>query len=346
MPSKVTKRPRIEAKVTGAWAAPDRVLAFVRALVTGGAGFIGSNLARALSEVPVIDEIVVVDDLSTGSLDNLVDVPAQLLTGSILDRDVLDVAVAGADGVVHLAALGSVPRSIDDPLRSHHANATGTLMVLDAVRRHGVPQVILASSSSVYGANPVLPRQEALRPMPVSPYAVSKLATEAYATAFAACYGLAVLPFRFFNVYGPRQAANHAYAAVVPRFVSAALEGRPLRIHGDGRQTRDFTYVGSVTSVIVEAILQQRHAPDVVNLAFGNRISLLDLVAELERALGRRIEVVHGPPRAGDVRDSQADCTRLAELFAGAYATPIADGLRRTVEWFRAQRAPVGVPEG
>jgi UDP-glucose 4-epimerase len=311
--------------------------AAVKVVVTGGAGFIGSNLVRELIASGVADEIVVVDDLSTGSLDNLADLPVRLLVGSVLDRDLLDEALPGTTALVHLGALGSVPRSIADPLRSHHANATGTLTVLEAARRHGIGQTILASSSSVYGANPVLPRRETLRPMPLSPYAVSKLATEAYANAYAACYQLPVLPFRFFNVFGPRQSAGHAYAAVVPRFVSAALEGRPLQIFGDGLQTRDFTYVGSVTAVIVDAIRRRVCAPDTVNLAFGERISLLELVAELERVLGRRLEVVHEPPRPGDVRDSQADSSRLRELFPTVRRYPLRAGLEATVEWMAAR---------
>ncbi|MEU5784490.1 NAD-dependent epimerase/dehydratase family protein [Micromonospora lupini] len=302
-------------------------------MVTGGAGFIGANLVRALADTPQVTEIVVVDDLSTGLLDNLDDQAVRLHRGTVLDPDLLDEAFAGATSVVHLAALGSVPRSIDRPLPSHHANATGTLMVLEAARRHDVRQVILSSSSSVYGANPVLPRQEGLRPIPVSPYAVSKLAAEAYAVAYAACYDLTVLPFRFFNVFGPRQAAHHAYAAVLPRFVTAALAGEPLRVHGDGRQTRDFTFVGSVTSVIVDAIVRRVSTTDVVNLAFGARVSLLDLVAELEDILGRPLSVVHEPPRPGDVRDSQADCTRLRELFPAVRQVPLRTGLERTVAW-------------
>ncbi|MET7668608.1 NAD-dependent epimerase/dehydratase family protein [Micromonospora luteifusca] len=313
----------------------------MKIVVTGGAGFIGSNLIQALAEIPSVGEIVAVDDLSTGSLDNLLDLPVRLLTGTILDPDLLDEAVRGATSVVHLGALGSVPRSIDNPVGSHHANATGTLMVLEAARRHGVAQTILASSSSIYGANPTLPRRENLRPMPLSPYAVSKLATEAYANAYAACYGMSVLPFRFFNVFGPRQAADHAYAAVVPRFVSAALAGRPLQVHGDGTQTRDFTYVGSVTSVITDAILRGVSAPDTVNLAFGARISLLGMITELEGVLNRRLEVVFGAPRAGDVRDSQADCERLRELFPTVAATSFEDGLRETVDWFSRNRVSV-----
>ncbi|GAA2194352.1 NAD-dependent epimerase/dehydratase family protein [Micromonospora lupini] len=302
-------------------------------MVTGGAGFIGANLVRALADTPQVTEIVVVDDLSTGLLDNLDGQPVRLHRGTVLDPDLLDEAFAGATSVVHLAALGSVPRSIDRPLPSHHANATGTLMVLEAARRHDVRQVILSSSSSVYGANPVLPRQEGLRPVPVSPYAVSKLAAEAYAVAYAACYDLAVLPFRFFNVFGPRQAAHHAYAAVLPRFITAALADEPLRVHGDGRQTRDFTFVGSVTSVLVDAIVRRVSTTDVVNLAFGARVSLLDLVAELEDILGRPLSVVHEPPRPGDVRDSQADCARLRELFPAVRPVPLRTGLERTVAW-------------
>ncbi|MEV4825332.1 NAD-dependent epimerase/dehydratase family protein [Micromonospora sp. NPDC049274] len=302
-------------------------------MVTGGAGFIGANLVRALAETPQVTEIVVVDDLSTGLLDNLHDQPVRLHRGTVLDPDLLDEAFVGASSVVHLAALGSVPRSIDRPLPSHHANATGTLMVLEAARRHDVGQLILSSSSSVYGTNPVLPRQEGLRPIPVSPYAVSKLAAEAYAVAYAACYDLPVLPFRFFNVFGPRQAAHHAYAAVLPRFVTAALAGEPLRVHGDGRQTRDFTFVGSVTSVIVDAIVRRVSTTDVVNLAFGVRVSLLDLVAELEDILGRPLSVVHEPPRTGDVRDSQADCARLRTLFPAVRPVPLRTGLERTVAW-------------
>ncbi|MEV5768974.1 NAD-dependent epimerase/dehydratase family protein [Micromonospora sp. NPDC052213] len=305
----------------------------MKVVVTGGAGFIGANLVRALLDTPEVASVVAVDDLSTGLLENLDGLPVPLLRGTVLDPDLLDEAFAGAASVVHLGALGSVPRSIDRPLPSHHANATGTLMVLEAARRHDVGQVIVASSSSVYGANPVLPRQEGLRPMPVSPYAVSKLAAEAYTVAYASCYSLPVLPFRFFNVFGPRQAAHHAYAAVVPRFVTAALAGQPLRVHGDGRQTRDFTYVGSVTSVIVDAVVRRVSAPDVVNLAFGARISLLEVIDELEQLLGRPLERFHEPPRPGDVRDSQADSRRLHELFPAVRPISLREGLRETVSW-------------
>jgi UDP-glucose 4-epimerase len=306
----------------------------MKAVVTGGAGFIGANLVHTMRRAAWVDEIVVVDDLSTGSLANLSGAEdVAVFEGSVLDEVLLDVAFVGADAVVHLAAIPSVPRSIADPLRSHAANATGTLSVLEAARRAGGPQVIVASSSSVYGANPVLPKREDQQPMPISPYAVSKLATETYALAYAHCYGLDTLAFRFFNVFGPLQPANHAYAAVIPAFVSAALAGRPLPIAGDGLQSRDFTYVETVTATLLDAVARRVSSPTPVNLALGSRTTLLELVAELEQVLGRRLTVSHGPDRPGDVRNSQADSTRLRELFPDVAAVPLAEGLRATVDW-------------
>ncbi|WP_246456543.1 NAD-dependent epimerase/dehydratase family protein [Nocardioides mesophilus] len=239
----------------------------MRAVVTGGAGFIGAHLARTLRERGA--KVVVIDDLSSGRLANLSGCDVEFLEASILDRPMLDTALGGADVVVHLAAIPSVPRSVANPLASHHANATGTLEVLEASRRAGVRQVVLASSSSVYGASAVMPKQEDMPTAPLSPYAVSKLATEAYAIAYHHCYGLDVLPFRFFNVFGPLQPAGHAYAAVIPAFVDAALAGRPLPVQGGGEQTRDFTYVGSVVRVIADAVERGVTSDRPVNLAFG-----------------------------------------------------------------------------
>ena len=308
----------------------------MRVVVTGGAGFIGANLCRTLVDRPEIGEVIALDDLSTGSRRNLADVAGvELVEGSILDIGLLDRVVGRADAVVHLAARPSVQRSLDDPMASHLTNATGTMEVLEAARRNGGPQVVTASSSSVYGANPTLPKREDMATLPVSPYAAGKLAAEAATLAYGRSFGLPVLAFRFFNVFGPLQAAGHAYAAVVPAFVSAALDGLPIPVHGDGRQTRDFTYVGSVTTVLAEAVVHGVTDPGPVNLAFGSRVSLLELIAELESILGRPLERRHTSRRAGDVQDSQADTARLRHLFPDAVPCGLGEGLRATVTWFR-----------
>jgi UDP-glucose 4-epimerase len=309
----------------------------VKVIVTGGAGFIGANLAAGLAKVPDLD-VHVIDDLSTGDPANLDGVDVSFVEGSILDPDLLDEVFRGADAVVHLAAIPSVPRSLADPVASHNANAGGTLQVLEAARRAGGPQVIVASSSSVYGANVELPKREAMRTQPMSPYAVSKLATEAYALAYRNCFDLDVLPFRFFNVFGPLQSSGHAYAAVIPAFVSAALSGTPLQVHGDGSQTRDFTYVGTVVEVISEAVRNRITSDGPVNLAFGTRTSLREVIAELEDLLGHPVAVEYAPPRPGDVHDSQADNSRLRELFPDLTPVPLRDGLQSTVDWTRAQQ--------
>lgn len=303
-------------------------------VVTGGAGFIGANLSRRLRSQG--HDVVVVDDLSTGDLENLRDLDVTLVEGTILDPEILDTAMSEATAVVHLAARPSVPRSITDPVASHLANATGTVEVLEAARRAGNLHVIVASSSSVYGANPTLPKREDLATMPLSPYAASKLATESYALAYQHSFGLPALAFRFFNVFGPLQAAGHAYAAVVPAFVSAALEGTPLVVHGDGKQSRDFTYVDTVTEVIADAIERGVTSASPVNLAFGTRTDLLSLIAELETILGVSVTVEHTETRAGDVKHSQADSTRLQELFPDVVPTALPEALRATVDWFRA----------
>lgn len=312
----------------------------MKVVITGGAGFIGANLCRAALAHGDIDEIIVLDDYSTGRRSNVDGLDVQVVEGSILDAETLAACVRGANAVVHLAARPSVPRSIVDPVASHDANATGTLRVLEAARAEGDVHVVVASSSSVYGANPVLPKHEALATLPRSPYAASKLATESYALAWQDSYGLPVLAFRFFNVFGPLQAADHAYAAVVPAFVSAALEGRPAVVHGDGHQSRDFTFVDTVTSVLCDAVARRVTLPEPVNLAFGTRTDLLDVLARLEAIIGSPIAREHVEPRAGDVRHSQADATRLKELFGHLVPTELDDGLAATVGWFRESHAP------
>lgn len=310
----------------------------MRVVVTGGAGFIGANLCAHLTELDWVDSVVALDNLATGFESNLAGVDCDFQKGSILDDADLDTALPGADAVVHLAARPSVPRSIDDPMASHDANATGTLMVLEAMRRHDVGFITCASSSSVYGANPQLPKTETMVAQPMSPYAVSKLATEQYTLSHARNFGFHALPFRFFNVFGPLQAAGHAYAAVIPAFVDAALNGEPLPVHGDGTQSRDFTYVGDVCHVIAEAIRTRTNSEMPVNLAFGGRYTLLDVIERIEAILGRSLEREHQPSRAGDVPHSQADQTRLRSIFPALEPTAVDDGLQATVDWHQSLR--------
>ena len=243
--------------------------------------------------------------------------------------------------MVHLAARPSVPRSLADPMATHAVNATGTMNVLEAARGSGGPHVIVASSSSVYGANPALPKREDMATLPVSPYAASKLATEAYALSYRRSFNLPVVAFRFFNVFGPLQPADHAYAAVVPSFVSWALRGEPLQIHGDGLQTRDFTYVGNVAEVLTECVRRRISNAEPINLAFGSRVSLLAVVELLEKILGVELPRQHVAPRPGDVRDSQADQTAFRQIFSNVEVVNLEEGLRATVDWFRtAQLTP------
>ncbi|WP_240134356.1 NAD-dependent epimerase/dehydratase family protein [Streptomyces sp. MUM 178J] len=319
-------------------------------VVTGGAGFIGANLCRELSARPGVGRIIALDDLSTGSAANLKGLDAELVEASILDTDLLDDVVSSADAVVHLAARPSVPRSLADPFASHEVNATGTVRVLEACRRRGT-HLVAASSSSVYGAVPTLPKHEELPTRPLSPYAASKLATEAYVLAHGASFGLPVLALRFFNVYGPLQPAGHAYAAVVPAFIHAMLRGAPVTVHGDGLQTRDFTYVGTVVRVLADAALRHITCAGPVNLAFGTRISIRELVQRLAEAVGGPPPTVeHLAARPGDVRDSQASDGVLRGLFPDVTPVPLDHGLAETVRWFRglAQYAerPVGDPAG
>jgi UDP-glucose 4-epimerase len=306
----------------------------MRVLVTGGAGFIGANACRALLAHPAIERVTALDNLSTGYPENLDGTGVDLVVGSILDRELLAELVAEADAVVHLAARPSVPRSLADPLASHEANATGTLYVLEACRGTGT-YVAAASSSSVYGSVETLPKHEDLATRPMSPYAASKLAAEAYLLSYRSAFGVPSLALRFFNVFGPHQSVGHAYAAVIPAFVDAALRGDPLRVYGDGRQSRDFTYVGTVTQVLVDAVTRRVTSDTPVNLAYGNRISLLALIASLRELVDRPIEIEHGPAQPGDVRDSQADDTRLRALFPAVRPVPLEVGLAQTVQWYR-----------
>ena len=309
----------------------------MRVLVTGGAGFIGANLCRALARAEGFDRVVALDDLSSGRAGNLRDVDAvELVEGSILDHAVLDELVAGADAVVHLAARPSVPRSMADPVATHVVNTDGTVSVLEAVRRcpgSERPQLIVASSSSVYGANPGLPKREDMVPQPMSPYAASKLAAESYALSYARSFAMPVLAFRLFNVFGPLQTADHAYAAAIPKFIAAALRGEPLEVHGDGTQTRDFTFVGSVVAVLEDCLRRGVVHDGPVNLAFGSRVSLLELIGILEGLLERPLDRRHSAPRPGDVPHSQAAQGLLRSLVPDIAPVSLEEGLRSTLAW-------------
>jgi UDP-glucose 4-epimerase len=308
-----------------------------RILITGGAGFIGSNLARLALASPEVTGVVVLDDLSTGARENLAGLDVEFHEGSITDPEAVERAVAGVDAVAHLAAMASVPQSIDDPMRCHEVNATGTLQVLEACRRHGITQLIAASSSAVYGANPAPVKSERDWVRPLSPYAVSKLATEQYLLAYQTCYGMSTMAFRFFNVYGPGQPAGHVYAAVIPIFTESLLAGRPLPVNGDGTQTRDFIFVGTVCRILLTALLERRSHEEPVNVALGTETTLLELVGALEEATGDKAEVEFRPPRAGEIAQSRADDSVLRSLFPDLDPVPLSAGLAETVAWFRAR---------
>lgn len=309
-------------------------------LITGGAGFIGANLVRAA--LAKDHHVTVVDDLSTGYPENLAGLDVNFVEASILEPETLVRAMRTVDSVVHLAALGSVPRSIKDPFASHAANATGTLTVLEAARTAEVNHVVAASSSSVYGLNPALPKHEREWVRAMSPYAVTKLATEQYPLAYQQSYGMETLAFRFFNVFGPRQRAGHVYAAVIPTFVDALLRGEPLWINGDGSNSRDFTYVGTVCEVLLDACVRRVVHSEPVNLAFGTNTNLLELIAEIEAASGLTADVRHRDSRPGDVPHSQADNTTLRTLFPDVEPVSLLDGLTETLNWQRELQQPDG----
>ena len=310
----------------------------MKVVVTGGAGFIGANLVRSLCNRPDVKDVVVVDDLSFGFRSNLDDLDVTFLKGSILDKHLVAEAIDGASSVVHLAARSSVPRSIAHPMAAHEDNTTGTAIILEAARSEGNIQVIVASSSSVYGANETLPKHEGLAPRPVSPYAATKLATESYTLAWSHSYAVPVLALRFFNIFGPLQPPLHAYAAAIPSFLAAAFTGQPLPVHGDGSQSRDFTYVASVVEIITDAVLRRVSHLEPVNLAFGTSVSLLDVIALMEDVIGRRLPIENLPLRVGDVPRSQADSSALLGLFPDVEPTPLRVGLTETVRWFEQAR--------
>jgi UDP-glucose 4-epimerase len=314
----------------------------VRYLVTGGAGFIGSNLVLALTAAG--ERVRVLDNLETGRWEHLDGIPAQSLIervrGDIRDAEAVARAASGVELIFHQAALGSVPRSVDTPVESDAVNVGGTVTVLDVARRQGVRRVVFAASSAAYGETPALPKREDMKPSPMSPYAVSKLACEHYLEVFAAIYGLETVSLRYFNVFGPNQTPDGAYAAAIPRFVDAALAGRAIQIFGDGEQTRDFCYIdNTVRANLLAAASPRKLAGEVVNIAGGRRIGLNELCRELGRVMGRPLDVAHVAPRPGDIRHSLADISRAHELFGYEPLVRWEDGLAPTVDYLRALRA-------
>jgi nucleoside-diphosphate-sugar epimerase len=307
-------------------------------LVTGGGGFIGSALVRALCARG--DRVRVIDNFFSGRRENLRELAAdvELVEGDIRDEGALRRALDGVETVFHQAAIPSVPRSLVDPLATHDVNATGTLRLLQAATRAGVKRVVYAASSSAYGDTPTLPKIESMAPAPLSPYAVSKLAGEHYCRVFARSFGLETVRLRYFNVFGPRQDPKSEYAAVIPRFVTAAFRGDPVTIFGDGSQSRDFCFVDNA----VEANLLAAGAPDVsgrvFNVACGAATSLNDVVLRIERLVGRALRVVHAPPRAGDVKHSLADISAARDTLGYRAPVDFGEGLRRTVAWYSERR--------
>ncbi len=304
-------------------------------LVTGGAGFIGSHICERLLNDG--QSVRVLDNFISGKEENLnaLGGDIEVIRGDIRDRKTVDEAVAGADVVFHEAALGSVPRSVADPVTTHEVNITGTLNVLLAARDAGVRRVVYASSSSVYGETEELPKREAMTPQPLSPYALSKLAGEHYISIFKKVYGFEAVALRYFNIFGPRQDPESQYAAVIPKFVTALLTGNRPIIFGDGLQSRDFTYVENVVEANLLAARSEAAGGRAFNVACGGRYTLLDLLGKIKEILGSDIEPVHEPARAGDVRDSQAAIEAAEAAFDYQIKVDFDEGLKRTVEWYR-----------
>jgi UDP-glucose 4-epimerase len=323
-------------------------------LLTGGAGFIGSHLATKLVERG--DTVRILDNLTTGRIENVAhlfpgNLPVEVMHemalsqrlegplvefvhGDVADRTVVSQAVGGVEVVFHQAALASVPRSIEDPVETHAADATGTVTLLNACRHAGVRRVVYAGSSSCYGNRPEMPKAENQLPQVLSPYAAAKLAGELYCEAFAACYSLETVRLRYFNVFGPKQDPGSPYSAVIPLFVSALLEGRRPTIFGDGSQSRDFTYVENVVQANLLAASAAGVSGRVYNVACGQSTSLLDLLTEICRLLGKPFEPRFAPPRPGDVLHSSADISAARRELGYVPGVELHEGLRRTIEWY------------
>lgn len=303
----------------------------MKIVITGGAGFIGSNLAEVLSKDNA-NEVIVLDDLSTGKLANTKEMAIKFVNGSITDLELLQTIFKDVDYVLHQAAIPSVPRSINEPIASNNANITGTLNVLVAARDRNVKKVVYASSSSVYGDTPKLPKREDMTPTPLSPYAVTKLTGEHYCNVFNEVYGLKTVALRYFNVYGPKQDPHSDYAAVIPKFVSRVLRDEPPLIYGDGQQTRDFTFVKDVVTANIRAM--KSDATGVFNIASGNRITIQELAELVMKLMDKDLGVILEEPRKGDVLHSLADVSKAKAGFGYEPGYRLETGLEETVKWF------------
>lgn len=305
-------------------------------LVTGGAGFIGSNIVDEL--VRRGQSVTVLDDLSSGKEANLADVRQKItfVKGTITDLETVHKASQGADYVVHLAARTSVPRSVKDPIETNKVNIDGTLNVLVAARDAKAKRVVFAASSSAYGETPTLPKVETMQPEPISPYGVTKYVGELYAQVFGRVYGLENASVRYFNVFGPRQDPTSQYSGVLSRFMLAVIEGEPPTVYGDGEQSRDFTYIDNV----VDETLRACEAPGASGIVFnggtGARITLNQVLKLLEKITGKKIEAKYDPPRAGDIRDSQAEISLAKKILGYTPKVMFEEGLRRTWDWYKA----------
>jgi nucleoside-diphosphate-sugar epimerase len=308
-----------------------------KSLVTGGAGFIGSHIVEALLRRG--DDVTVLDDLSSGKKENLGTGLSRIrfVQGDVADPKAAAEAVRGVDYVFHQAAIGSVPRSVEKPLESHHANVTGTLQMLIAARDAKVKGFVNAGSSSAYGDTPELPKRENMPPNPFSPYATTKLAQEQYCRCFAVSYGMKTVSLRYFNVYGPRQDPDSQYAAVVPKFFDAYLRGKAPTIYGDGEQTRDFTFVADVVDANLRASVMKGAEGQVFNIAGGKRISIRELASIVQKLTGAKIPPHHEPARVGDILHSLADVSAAEKGLGWRPATPLEVGLRACFDWYRTQ---------
>ena len=308
-----------------------------RALVTGGGGFIGGHLTERLLGDGW--QVRVLDDFSSGRESNLAAVASdiELVRGDLRDEDTVARAIEGVEVVFHQAAVPSVPRSVAEPLRTHSVNVDGTLGLLERCRHGDVRRVVYAASSSAYGNTAVLPKVETMPASPLSPYALQKYSGEVYCRLYHELYGLETVALRYFNVYGPRQDPKSQYAAVIPNFITACLQGTPPRVHGDGEQTRDFTCVLDAVNANVLAADAPKASGSVCNVAAGGRISLNQLLAEIRRQTGAEVEPIHDPSREGDVRDSQASLERASELLGYEPRVGIEEGLALTISYYTEQ---------